>query len=184
MDIPSLMHLVIGLTLLSLGYKLFWLFVGCVGFAAGYSYAQALLSFESRLLILVLALLIGFGGALVAFFLQRLSIGLAGFFGGGYIALNTLPLLGIESEQLILLMTILGGIMGAVLLFLLFDWALIFLSSFVGALLVVQATAFKPEIEVVVFLALFTVGAVIQARLKKGVKRLHPPRDPSPGTRH
>ncbi len=175
MDIPGLLHLVIGLTLLSFGHKLFWLFVGCVGFAAGYSYAQVLLSFESRLLVLFLALLIGFGGALVAFFLQRLSIGLSGFLGGGYVALNTLPLLGISDDQLVLLAAILGGIIGAVLLYLLFDWALIFLSSVVGALLVVQAVSFKPEIEVVVFLALFTAGALIQAKLKRGDKTIAKP---------
>jgi hypothetical protein len=171
MNIPSLMHLVIGLTLLSLGYRLFWLFVGCVGFAAGYSYAQALLSFESDLIILLFALIIGIVGALLALFLQRLSIGLAGFFGGGYIALNILQLLGIKSGQLILPIAILGGILGAVLLFLLFDWALIFLSSFVGALLVVQAATLKPPIEIGVFLALFFAGAVIQAKLKRGDKK-------------
>jgi hypothetical protein len=171
MDIPSLMHLVVGLTLLSVGYRLFWLFVGCVGFAAGYSYADALLSSESGLLILLFALMIGFVGALLAVFLQRLSIGLAGFFGGGYIALNILHLFGIKAEQLSMPMAILGGILGAVLLFLVFDWALIFLSSVVGALLVVQALTLKPEIEIGLFLALFIAGAILQARLKRGAKR-------------
>jgi hypothetical protein len=171
MSIPNLMHLVIGLTLLSFGHKLFWLFVGCIGFASGYTYAQVLLSSESELLILLFGLTIGIVGALLALFLQRLSIGLAGFFGGGYIALNILALFGIKNEQLILPMAILGGILGAVLLFLLFDWALIFLSSFVGALLVVQAATFNSEIKIGLFLGLFIAGAVIQTRLKRGDKK-------------
>jgi hypothetical protein len=171
MEIPNVMHLVVGVTLLSSGYKLFWLFVGSIGFAAGYSYAHELFSPESDLLVLFVAMIVGLVGALLAVFLQRVSIVLAGFLGGGYIALNILPLLGIRTEELILSMAILGGILGAGLLFLLFDWALILLSSLLGALLVVQAVHLKPPIEIGVFFALFTGGAVIQAGLKRGDKK-------------
>jgi hypothetical protein len=49
----NLVNLFVGLFLLTLERRLFWLFMGCVGFAAGYSYAQQLWGIQTGLMILV-----------------------------------------------------------------------------------------------------------------------------------
>jgi len=44
----GVLNIFVGIALLILGRKLFWLFVACVGFAVGFTYAQQLLVPDSR----------------------------------------------------------------------------------------------------------------------------------------
>ncbi len=163
----NLVNLFVGLFLLTLGRKLFWLFVGCVGFATGYSYAQQIWGSEAGLTILVFALVTGLVGALLAVLLQRLSIGLAGFLAGGYLAIRIPSRFGLELEQLYWALYLLGGLLGAVFSYLIFDWALILLSSLSGAFLVVEAAGFSPQVEILLFVALTIAGVFFQAGLMR-----------------
>ena len=103
--------------------------------------------------------------SLLALFFQKIAIGLAGFAGGGYIALNLLNLLGIRLEQIIWLPYLVGGIIGALLLFFIFDWALIFVSSLTGATMIIQTVNLSPGIELLLYCALVIAGVVIQTAL-------------------
>ena len=48
MDIPMVvLNTLIGVSLLTLGRKLFWLFVGAVGFTAGFAYGNQLWGAQS-----------------------------------------------------------------------------------------------------------------------------------------
>ena len=161
----SLINVFSGFILLTLGRKLFWLFVGCLGFASGFIYAPRLWEFQSDLMYLVIGLVMGAIGALLAIFLQSLAIGLSGFAAGGYITMNIMDMVGLEAGSSSWLPPLIGGIIGAVLLFLLFDWALIFLSSLSGASLVVQGMAFNPTLKVLLFFGLIVLGLVFQTRL-------------------
>src|SRR6202040_2527735 len=76
----------IGAVILLFGRKLFWLFVAAVGFAAGVEFAPHLIHEPSPLLALTLALVLGFVGALLAIFLQKIAIAVAGFLAGGKLA--------------------------------------------------------------------------------------------------
>ena len=161
----ELLNFIVGVILLTLGRKLFWLFVGCVGFAAGFSYVHGLWGTQSDLMVLVIALGLGFIGALLAIFFQALAIALAGSIAGAYITFIIMNLFGFEAAQPIWLFSLIGGILGAILLFILFDWTLIALSSLLGAALIVQKTELSPHLEVVIFFLLIILGVLFQARL-------------------
>ena len=161
----GILNIFVGIALLILGRKLFWLFVACVGFAVGFTYAKQLGVTQSALVILVIALVLGVIGALLAIFLQRVAIGLAGFVAGGYITVVVMNLIGLKGDQFLWLLYIIGGIIGALLLFFIFDWALIAISSLTGASLIVQHTEFSPEVEIVILLGLAVLGFVFQTTL-------------------
>lgn len=160
----DIVRILVGVALLILGRRLFWLFVGLVGFVAGITLATQFLSGQPDWLVLVIALVAGLLGVLLALFLQQLAVGVAGFVAGGYIIVNLLSMLMGETDQLLYwLIFLIGGIIGAVLVILLFDWALIVLSSLTGATLVVQAAGLNPTLTLVLFVVLLVVGFVIQA---------------------
>ena len=160
-----------GLVLLFAGRRLFWLFVACIGFASGYHYAQQILSVHSPALILILSIAVGALGAVIAIFFQKAAIVIAGFAAGGYIGLNLIDQFSRLSTQMIWLPYIIGGIIGALILYFIFDWALIFLSTLTGAILIVQAVSFSPSVEIVLFIFLILVGAAIQAKSLTGAQR-------------
>ena len=166
-------NIILSLVLLTLGRKVFWLFVGCVGFVAGFTYAKELFAVQSELVILAIGIIAGIIAALIAIFLQGVAIALAGFMGGGYIAINIMGLLGLETFQPIWLPYLIGGIIGAISLFLIFDWALILLSSLIGAGLIVQTTEFSPWLENLIFIALIIFGAIFQTRLLRKEPKEH-----------
>jgi hypothetical protein len=161
----TVINILIGIILLTLGRKLFWLFVGFIGFAVGFHYAASVWNPQSQLLMIGLAGLTGIIGAVVAVFFQKIAVGLAGFAGGGYITLNLINLLGVRLDQLIWLPYLIGGIIGMLLLFFIFDWALILISSLVGASMIIQALSLNPRLEFGLYLALVISGIVIQTVL-------------------
>jgi hypothetical protein len=72
---------IVGAALLVFGRKLFWLFVAGIGFIAGLNVATSYLKGSPQWLILLLALVAGLIGALLAVFAQSIAIGIAGFPG-------------------------------------------------------------------------------------------------------
>lgn len=78
----------IGVVVLLFGRKLFWLCVAAIGFAAGVTLASHIVSEPTPLLQLTFAVLLGFVGALLALFVQKLAIGVAGFIAGGRFAVG------------------------------------------------------------------------------------------------
>ena len=73
-----LIFLVVGLLLLLAGRRLFWLFVAVAGFVAGVEAVPYVLPLQTELFTLVVGLAFGLLGALLAFFLQKLAIAIAG----------------------------------------------------------------------------------------------------------
>jgi len=162
----AIINLFIGLLLLALGRRLFWLFVGCIGFVVGSNYSIALWGLQADWVILVIALFAGFVGALLAIFFQGLAIGLSGFFAGGYIAIVLMNMSGFGPNELFWIIYLIGGgIIGAVLVAVLFGWALILLSSIIGAALIVQTLSINPPTNIFIFL--FIIGFLFQTRLSK-----------------
>ena len=161
----TVINIIIGIVTLTFGRKLFWLFVGCLGFAVGFYYAPYVWQVQSNLFLLALATITGIIGAVLALFFQKIAIGLAGFAGGGYIALNLINLLGVRLAQMVWLPYLIGGVIGALLLFFIFDWALIFVSSLTGATMITQAVRLSPGLELAVYMALVIAGVVIQTAL-------------------
>jgi len=161
----TVVNIVFGLLVLTLGRKLFWLFVGLIGFAVGFHYGVSVWQLQSQLLLIGIAALTGIIGAVLAVFFQKIAVGLAGFAGGGYITLNLINLLGMRLDQLAWLPYLIGGVIGMLMLFFIFDWALIFISSLAGASMITQSLSLGPGLELGLFLILVICGLVIQTLL-------------------
>jgi Domain of unknown function (DUF4203) len=153
----------LGVLILFFGRRLFWLCVAAVGFAAGVELAPQLVHEPSPLLALTIALVLGFIGALLALFLQKIAIAIAGFFAGGKLAVAIAAAFFAQHAQYFGLTFLIGGIIGAILLLVVFDWALIFLSAVVGAHLIQSAITLPPTGSGILFIVLVVIGVLVQA---------------------
>ena len=164
---------IVGAALLVFGRKAFWLFVAGVGFMAGLYVATQTIQLESGWFVLGVAVVGGLLGALLALLLQNVGVVLAGFVGGGYLAMTLVESLGWGQRLLAGLpyrswvVFITGGILGAVLIGVLFDWALIVLSSIMGATLITQAVPIEGAGQGLLFAVLLATGIVVQAILMR-----------------
>ncbi len=169
MNLPiPILSALIGAIILLFGRKLFWLCVAAVGFAAGVEVAPHLVHQPSPILALSIALMLGFIGALLALFLQKVAIAIAGFLAGGKLALAIAAAFFVQLAPHSGITFLVGGIIGAVLLLVLFDWALIVLSSTVGAYLIQSAITLPSSGSVVLFVVLAAIGVVVQATAMRG----------------
>jgi Domain of unknown function (DUF4203) len=153
---------VIGAVVLLFGRKLFWLCVAAVGFAAGFEIAPQLIHEPSTLVMLIFAIGLGFIGALLALFLQKIAIAIAGFLAGGKLAVAIAAAFLVHPAQYFWLSFLIGGVVGALLLIVLFDWALIALSSVVGAYLILSAFSLPASGTSILFIALVAIGVFVQ----------------------
>jgi hypothetical protein len=159
--------ILLGIVLLTLGRRLFWFFVGVVGFVAGLTLATQYLAEQPFWVILLAAVLAGLIGSTLGVFLQRLMISVAGFLAAGYVLVSLLGYFGVDLGNLTWLAFLVGGICGAILASLVFDLALVILSALSGATLIVQGLAaivpgFAPTLNGFLILMLFFVGIAIQ----------------------
>jgi hypothetical protein len=152
----------VGALLLLFGRRLYWLFVGAIGFAVGMSVASRALERESETTRLVLAIVVGLVGVILALFLQRVAIALAGFLAGAWLAASLWNALADHPSSLPWLAALAGGILGALLSATLFDWVLIVISSLAGAALVAEYLPVARDAQGVVIAVLALVGIVVQ----------------------
>src|SRR5213078_496431 len=153
----------IGAVILFFGRKLFWLCVAAVGFAAGVEIAPHLVQEPSPLLALTVALVLGLIGALLALFLQKIAIAVLGFLAGGKLAGAIAAAFFVQYAQYSTIVFVVGGVIGAILLLAVFGWALIVVSSFIGAYLIQSAFVLPPTGSTLVFIGLAIVGIFVQA---------------------
>ncbi|MGD8603265.1 MAG: DUF4203 domain-containing protein [Anaerolineales bacterium] len=158
----DLLQVAIGASLVAFGRRLFWVFVAGVGFVVGLQLALRFLPGIEDWVSLGVALLAGLVGAILVSFLQRLAIGAAGFFAGWQIAMYLIDLLRIDLGNLDWVGGIVGGLIGIVLIALLFDWALIFLSSIVGAIAIVDVFELNSTMHLLLLVILALAGILIQ----------------------
>lgn len=163
----NVINLLLGGSLLVAGRKLFWLFVGALGFITGMQLATRFTQGREGIAILI-GIVVGIIFAVLAILLQTLAIGAAGFFAGGIVLTAFSGMLGIDNQALYWIIYVVGGLIGIVLVMFLLDWALITLSSLAGASLVVQGLFPERSASGVVFLVLFVIGVVMQASVLRG----------------
>jgi Domain of unknown function (DUF4203) len=167
LPIPILSVLV-GAVILLFGRKLFWLCVAAVGFAAGVEVAPLLVHQPSATLALTVALVLGFIGALFALFLQKLAIAMVGFLTGGKLALAMASAFFVQLAAHPGITFLVGGIIGALLLLIVFDWALVVLSSLVGAYLIRSVITLPPSGSAILFVVLVAIGVGVQVTALRG----------------
>ena len=157
------LNILAGLAVLFFGRRLFWLFVGCVGFLVGFDLAGQMLIGQQTWVILVIALGVGVLGAIASVFLQRVFIVVAGFFAGGYCLSTLAPSVVHANDQIVQWIAFaVGGLLGAVLSLALLDPALIIMSSLAGATAVSQHVPLDPPARTALFIVLLVLGIGVQ----------------------
>lgn len=164
-------NLILGIGLLLVGRKLFWLFVATAGFFAGVEIATRFWQ-GSEALAIIAGIVVGVLFALLAMALKTLAISLAGFFLGGSALLSLASAFGIERGVFILY--IIGGILGVIFISVFFDWALIIISSVAGASMIAQTLDMsRVFMSGVVFVVLLLIGIAVQSNDMSKNKRNH-----------
>jgi hypothetical protein len=166
-------EIVMGLLVLLAGRRLYWLLVAVAGFLAGLLVVNAELTAQPSWPTMLVACGVGLLGALLALLLQRLAFAVVGFFAGAYLGLAAAQAAALPSWSPLL--WLLGGVVGLIAAILLTDWALIVLSSAVGAAAIVAHLPLEGASRPLVTLALVAVGIVIQGRQLEPAKPAAPP---------
>jgi Domain of unknown function (DUF4203) len=170
LSVPVVSALV-GVAILLLGRKLFWLFVAAMGFVFGAQIAaQVTHQPASSPVVLLVAIGLGIVGAVLAILLQKIAIGVAGFIAGGRIAvgLSAAFFAHPPGDEIIF---VIGGILSAILFLALFDWALIFFSSVEGAHLIASAIVLPQTGRVISFIVLVVIGIFVQSSMLSPARR-------------
>jgi hypothetical protein len=158
----GLMSIAVGVVLLFFGRRLFWAFVAAIGFVAGLYLVVNVLHLQPQWLTVVAAVAAGAIGALLAVFLQRLALGIAGFIAGGYFAVSLVNMYELSLTRVDWIAFLIGGIIGSLLVAALFNWALIILSSLNGAMLITQAADISRTYNTILLIFLILVGIAVQ----------------------
>ena len=161
-------NILAGICLLMFGRRLFWLFVGVTGFLYGLMLGPGFIHNQPGWVILAVAAGAGILGIVLALFLQRLVIALAGFSSGSYLAFSLMSSFYPGIGQNIWVVSAIAGVCCAVLFSVFFDWAIILLSSLLGAFLISRSFLEGPHITAVVFAILTIAGVAVQANLIPG----------------
>ncbi len=159
----SLLVMAGGLAILFFGRKLFWLYVGVVGMLVGFELAEYYLPDAQLWIIIICGALLGIITAVLAIVMQYVAVGLAGFVGGSYVAVQVLdifPMIDVGELQWLLLL--IPAVIGTVVCILLFDMAIIFLSSMTGAVVLVQLFEMDPILQNVLFVIVAAIGVAAQ----------------------
>jgi hypothetical protein len=152
-----------GAALLLAGRRLFWLFVGLVGFFTVYRWFEPYGAAPT--VRLVVAIAAGVVGIFLAIFLQKFAVALAGFFVGGWFAAQILGLHMANPRGMDLLIFAVAGILAAILAVKVFDFALVLLSSLAGAGLIADGLHPAPHLKQILIVVLFVVGLAVQLGL-------------------
>lgn len=157
-----ILQIIFGLAMLFLGRRLFWLFVGALGFVTATELAVVNLASQPEWMIVLLGLAAGVVGALLAIFFQAGAIGLAGLLAGGHLGFVFSRSLDITNQTGLLVAYIVGAVIGLLLFILMFDGALIAISSIIGAYILIDQVELTGPIFWVVFVVFAFLGVWVQ----------------------
>ena len=166
------LYILTGVALLISGRQVFWLLVAGLGVVTGLTLVEPLLGDAEPVVVLAIALCAGIVGALLAVFVQKLAVGIAGFLAGGYLAVLVAPYFGLQGG-LELVVWLGGGVLGSLLLAIFFEYALIALSALAGAALIVQYSGLSPDIHMITTLVLAMIGITVQTNAWPAKPRKH-----------
>jgi hypothetical protein len=169
LSVPTI-GLLVGAAILLLGRKLFWLFFAAIGFALGAEIAPRIMTQPAPVVTLIIAIALGFVGAVLAILLQKVAIAASGFLAGGWFAVAVYTFFAgyVRNVELVFLI---GGILGAIVFFALFDLALIVFSSVVGARFIALTILLPQAARTVLFILLVIVGVVVQRSMLSPARR-------------
>ena len=166
MQTINTMMIIVGILLLILGRKLYWLSVGAVGFLLGYYISTRFFSIGESWINFLIAIICGFTIAFLIYYFQRFAIALAGLIIGTYIVILLLDYLNIPHNSFYWIAIAIGAFLGIIFGIVLFDWTLILLSSLSGSFVIIQNLPFSLPtlLMAVAFILLFLLGVFIQSK--------------------
>jgi hypothetical protein len=167
----TLLQVIAGGLLLAFGRRLYWFFVGVVGFFLGFFLAQNFLSTASESTTLLIGLGVGLVGALLVVFFKKVAIGVVGFVAGVLVVLWLAGEVGWETGVWVWLGAAVVGVIGALATRTLFEVALVVLSSLIGAVLVSEVVSWELLPPGVLFLILALTGVALQTLMTWGGDR-------------
>ncbi len=158
---PGWIYVALGILALCFGRRLFWAFVGLVGFVAGWQLATEFFASQPWWLMFILAVGLGLICAVLAELLQRVAAGVTGFLAGAYLA-STLAIAAGWAGDAARIAEIAVGVICGIFLMLVFDWALIILSSLFGAAMVINHLELSTQLRSIFFVLLAVAGVIVQ----------------------
>ena len=167
---PPWLWVVAGLLLLLLGRQLYTALLGLLGFFVSYGMLSGVVTLPSDMR-LVVAVGIGVVSALLAFIVRKVAVAFAGALLGAGAALWAAGFYGLQSEVLWWVVTAAAALLGAWLLRKVFETALIVVSSFIGALLIMAAVGLEGLPAHAGVAVLIVVGVSFQMRRRRGAER-------------
>jgi hypothetical protein len=156
-----------GCILLVAGRRVFWLSVALIGFLLGAELAAVALVGKPAWLGMVVAAATGVVGAVLAVLVERIAFALVGFSAGGYVGVLTVGLLGMP--DLGLAGFVAGAVLGTIVAVMATDWAIIVLTSAVGAAAVAGALEFGSSGMTAATIVLAAVGIAVQSATRPAV---------------
>lgn len=158
----AIVQFILGFVLLIAGRRIYWLFVSSVGFLGGLALSTYVLKGQPLWAQLLFALIFGLVGAILATNLQRIALSIAGFFAAGYGMSVLLGILNFDGGTTRWLLILIGGVLGAFFVLGLFNLALIVLTSWGGASLMVEAVGFSGPLALGLLIGLLFIGLLLQ----------------------
>jgi hypothetical protein len=167
---PPWLWVVAGLLLLFLGRQLYTALIGLVGFFVVYGIPPDLLSLTSEIRLLM-AVGVGVLAALLAFIVRKVAVALAGAMLGAGAALWAISFYGAQWDTLWWIVIAAAAVLGAWVLRVVFETALIVVSSFIGALLIMAAVGLEGLPAHAGVVLLIVVGVAFQMRRRRAADR-------------
>ncbi len=167
---PPWLWAVAGLLLLLLGRQLYTALIGLVGFFVVFGVPRDLLPLASELRLLM-AVGVGVLAALLAFIVRKVAVALAGAMLGVGAALWAISFYGAQWDILWWIVIAAAAVLGAWALRVVFETALIVVSSFIGALLIMAAVGLDGLPAHVGVALLIVVGVAFQMGRRRTADR-------------
>jgi len=157
----DIIPLIFGGAILLFGRLLYWLFVGVVAYFFGLELATNFLAGEQGMIMLI-AIISGIIGVALAIVARYMAVGLAGFIVGGFLFLQIIAVSDFNAGNYTWLVFVAGGVLGVMMVGFLSDWAVILLSSFMGAFLILNELEVDESLLLWIYLGMVAVGIIVQ----------------------
>jgi hypothetical protein len=158
-----------GLLLLTTGRKLIWLVIGLAGFIGGLVLSQRFVDQPTTWIIIGSGLAGGVLALILVGLIKNLTLGVGGFFLGAFLANGLLTMLKLDLGVLNWVVMGLAGALVAFILLSAFEFALKLVTSFAGAMLLVQLLPEDFAYTRIVIIILVITGIIVQSRKKKAL---------------
>ncbi len=159
---------IVGIVLLLFGRKMFWFLIAALGFYAGIVLSREMLHLGNDWHAILIGALCGIAGVFLVTAVQKIAVGLFGFFAGAFLVTTFALSYHMELHWWWI---VIGGILGAVIVGKLFQIALILLSSLLGSYAVLREISTTPDpFQSPLFYVLALIGLAVQFSMYKSGK--------------